>query len=100
MKTSESFFASFQKAGFLKPASWTPSFGGGPFTANVRFTMPDYELVNGEVQIADYAIRYPTSQLPGLKEGEVITVSGVAYKVRTAPKRILDGTVTRAELKK
>jgi hypothetical protein len=32
MLTSDKFFESFDKAGFLKPASWTPSFGGGPFT--------------------------------------------------------------------
>jgi hypothetical protein len=100
MKSSESFFASFQKAGFLKPASWTPSGGGGPYTANVRFTSPDAEILTGTVVAADYQIEYVTSQLPGLKEGETVVVASVSYKVRTPPTKILDGTVARASLKK
>jgi hypothetical protein len=100
MKSSAEFFESFDKAGFLKPSSWTPSFGGGPYTPKVRFTCPDMEILNGEVLAADYAIRYVSDQLPGLKEGEQITVDGTLYRVRTPPRRILDGTVSRAELKK
>lgn len=100
MLTSAKFFESFDKAGFLKPASWIPSGGGGPYAAKVRFLTPDAALVDGLVVTADFEIRYVTEQLPGLKEAETVTVDGTNYKVRTPPMKILDGSVSRAELKR
>ena len=100
MLSSASFFESFDKAGFLKPASWAPSGGGGPYEPKVRLVTPDTLLQDGTVVVADFEIRYVTAQLPGLKEGEAITVDGVAYKVRRAPMKLQDGSVSRAELKR
>ncbi len=101
MLTSAKFFESFDKAGFLKSASWVPSGGGGPYAGvKVRFLTPDAAIVDGLVVTADFEIRYVTEQLPGLKEAETVTVDGTNYKVRTPPMKILDGSVSRAELKR
>lgn len=100
MLTSAQFFESFNEAGFLKPASWTPSGGGGPYAAKVRLRAPDVSILDGTVIASDREIDYVTDQLPGLKEGEAITVDAVAYVVRKPPMKRLDGTVSVAELKK
>jgi hypothetical protein len=100
MLTSAEFFESFNEAGFLKPASWTPLAGGGPYIANVRLRAPDVAILDGNVIASDREIEYVTEQLPALKEGEAITVDGIAYVVRKPPMKRLDGTVSVAELKK
>lgn len=101
MLTSDKFFESFDQAGFLKSASWTPSFGGDPFTdVKVRLRMPDVAILEGFVVASEPEIDYVTAQLPGLREAEQLVVDGVLYAVRKAPTRRLDGSVSRAELKK
>jgi hypothetical protein len=98
MLSSAKFFEGFDKAGFLKPASWTPSGGGGPYTPRVRYRAPATTLLSDGLRTVDHEIQYVTEQLPGLAEGEQITVDGVLYRVRMRPEALLDGTVSRAEL--
>lgn len=98
MITSAKFFESFDKAGFLKPASWTPSGGGGPHEPRVRYRSPATTLLSDGLRTVDHEIQYVTDQLPGLGEGEQLTVDGVLYRVRMKPEPLFDGTVSRAEL--
>jgi hypothetical protein len=101
MKSSESFFASFQKAGFLKPASWTPSGGGGPYTANVRCARPTPRFSTARRR-GDYEIEYVTEPAarPQGRRGHGRRRSEPATRCAQPPTKILDGTVSRAELKK
>lgn len=98
MITSAEFFESFQEAGFLKPASWTPSGGGTTRTANVRYRASVADVLSDAVRATDHEITYVTDQLPGLTENERITVDGRAFRVRQKPTPLLDGSVSRAEL--
>jgi hypothetical protein len=110
VKTTEQYFESFLRAGFLKACSWTPSAGGATVLTNVRFKSPDIEVAIGTAQTPDYTISFPASYLPGLKEGETLTISNVTingaivasvnFKVRRAPEQLLDGTEMRAVLRK
>ena len=77
MLTTEKYFESFDKAGFLKTASWTPSTGGGPYTCKVRFRAPSSVILNGTLRIVDFEIEYPAIQLPGLRQGEQLTIDEV-----------------------
>lgn len=98
MDTSDEFFEAFDEAGFLKPASWTPSGGGGPYAPKVRYRAPSTVVLDGGLRTVDHEIEFVTAQLPGLAEGEQITVDGVLFRVRQKPEQLLDGTVSRAEL--
>ena len=110
MKTTEKYFESFLRAGFLKACSWTPSVGGATVLTNVRFKSPDIEVAIGSAQTPDYTIGFPASYLPGIKEGETVTISdvtidgvavpSVGFKVRRDPEQLLDGTEMRAVLRK
>lgn len=100
MLTSAKFFESFDKAGFLKLASWTPSFGGDTLEAKVRMRTPDGVFLEGTVVASDPQMEYVTEQLPGLVEGEWVRIDGTDYLVRGTPMKILDGTVSRADLKR
>lgn len=99
MKTTTQLYESFDKAGFLKPASWTPSTGGPTLTAKVRYRGQS-QVVGGDggIRTVDHEIRYPTTAFPGLKEGEIVTVDGADYRVRMKPELLLDGSEARAEL--
>ncbi len=109
MRTTEQQFEGFQRAGFLKACSWTPSAGGPTIVTNVRFKSPDRLLGDLAVQAPDHTIEYPASYLPGLAENEVVTISDVMvdgvtvasknFKVRTPPGQLLDGTLMRADIK-
>jgi hypothetical protein len=98
MLTSAEFFESFDDAGFLKPATWTPFGSSTVLTAKVRYRAPSTTVLDGALRTIDHEIQYVTDQLPGLNEGDAITVDGTPFKVRQRPERILDGTVSRAEL--
>lgn len=92
MIPTDEFFEGFEQAGMTRPASWTPSTGGDPRTAQVLFRAPTEDALAGEAQSTNYSIRYPATKLVGLKRFETITVSGVQYKVREEPRSELDGT--------
>ncbi len=68
-------------------------------TACVLLDMPGQSLL-GDMQIStDYAITYASADLPGLKHGSSITVSGSAYTVREITLQD-DGQISRASLKR
>ncbi|MGH8700062.1 MAG: head-tail joining protein [Burkholderiales bacterium] len=96
---SEDLSVFFQFADFALEASWTPSAGGAPQTAQVLLDAPDEQLLEGAVQSRDYAITYAVTQLTGLKPGETLSVDGVSYTVREVA-ALDDGAVLRATLTK
>ena len=112
MKTSAQFFEDFNAAGFLVPASWTPSpdaiaagATAGIKLTNVRYREMDEDFLDGMVVGAFPSIMYPTAGLPGLIEGEAIAITppeqtAQTFRVRAVPRRGLDGTVCKAFLKK
>lgn len=100
MLTTEQFYASFDKAGFLKTALWKPSSGAAAQSPRVRFKAPTDHALGGEALSTDYSITYPASVLIGLKRGEVVTIDGQDYTVREGPSSNKDGTELEAKLRK
>lgn len=100
MLATDQFFAAFDKAGFLKTASWAPSLGGDIQTPKVRFKASSQDALSGDVKTIDYTIEYPSTVLIGLKRGEVLTIDGAQYTVRESPEIHLDGTLVAAKLRK
>lgn len=100
MLSTADFYEAFDAAGFLKPASWTPSTGGAQQTGSVRFRSPDVELFAGGQVSREYSISYQASLFPGLKTGETVIVDGVTYKVRRSPEAELDGSRLICRLEK
>lgn len=100
MLTTEQFYASFDKAGFLKTALWKPSSGAEAQEVRVRFRAPTDHALAGEALSTDYSITYPASILAGLKRGEVVTIGGQDYTVREGPSSNKDGTELEAKLRK
>lgn len=104
MLTTEKFFESFDKAGFLKTALWTPSGslpGAGVLqSAKVRYSAPSQAVLAGDAVATDYSIQYPASVFPGLRRGEALTVDGISFRVREDPAAELDGSRVMALLEK
>jgi hypothetical protein len=100
MQTTEKFFESFDKVGFLKTALWKPSTGAEVQEARVSFKAPTDHGLAGEALSTDYSITYPASFLIGLKRGEVITIDGQEYTVREGPSSELDESRKQAKLRK
>lgn len=111
MKTTASFFEDFDAAGYLVPATWTPSAeaiaagaAAGTVAKKVRFREADDAFMDGMVIGAFPSIEYPVAWYPGLIEAELITVTppeqaAQVFVVKMPPKRGLDGTVAKAFLK-
>jgi len=109
MLSTEQFYASFDKAGFLKTALWKPSTGAEAQEARVRFRAPTDHALAGEALSTDYSISYPASVLAGLKRAEVVTIQTIVngqvidsqdYTVREGPSSNKDGTELEAKLRK
>lgn len=112
MKTTASFFEDFDAAGYLVPATWTPSVeaiadgaAAGLVTSKVRYRESDETLMDGMALIASPSAEYPVAWFPGLIEGEEITITppgqaAQVFIVRMPPRRGLDGTVAKAFLKR
>jgi hypothetical protein len=109
MLSTEQFYASFDKAGFLKTALWKPSSGAEAQEVRVRFKAPTDHALAGEALSTDYSITYPASLLPGLKRAEVVTIQTIVggvvidsteYTVREGPSSNKDGTELEAKLRK
>lgn len=88
------FFADFAVA-----ASWTPANGSPAQTAQVMLDEPDMDIFGASELSRDWMMSYPSSQLVGLKTGEIVTVNGADYKVREI-KALEDGTIMSAKLSK
>jgi hypothetical protein len=104
MLDTSKFFEAFDKAGFLKPALWTPSSGlpgaGIQQSAQVRYRQPSADVLAGDAFAEAYSISYPSTVFPGLRRGETVTVDGVQFKLREDPRRELDGSRCLAQLSK
>jgi len=104
MLSTDKFYESFDKAGFLKTALWTPSVGlpgaGVQQSARVRFKAPNRDALSGEFSVTDYTIKYSAAALVGLKRGETLTIESAQYKVREGPHSLLDGSELEAYLAK
>lgn len=100
MLSTEQFYASFDKAGFLKTALWKPSSGAEAQEVRVRFKAPTDHALAGEALSTDYSISYPASVLAGLKRGEVLAIDGQDYTVREGPSSNKDGSEFEAKLRK
>lgn len=104
MLDTATFFQSFDKAGFLKTALWTPSTGlpgaGVQQSARVRFKGAAHEAFAGEVATIEYTIEYPAAALIGLKRGETLGIDSANYTVRESPVKQLDGSRLEAKLAK
>lgn len=102
MLATNKFFESFNKAGFLSTALWTPSAGlpgaGVQQSAQVRFKAPTRDILGGDASTTDYTISYPATLFPGLKRGETLTIAAASYTVRENPHKQLDGSRLEAPL--
>ena len=98
MISTDKFYESFDRAGFLTEAVWKPSAGGPAQSSKVRFRSPTDSVLGGEVLATDYSIRYPAVKFVGLKRDEILTIKGFKYAVRESPASNLDGSVMDAKL--
>ena len=95
---AERFWSAFQGVGMLDEASYQPPvgdlvvFSGG-------FKRPDQVVLDGMVHTTDYSIEYLASDVT-LRQGFVLTIAGIQYKVRQTPLANEDGTFVTALLEK
>ena len=86
-------------ADFGQQVSWTPSLGGAAITGLMLFDQPD-EVIDADTMSRQYLVTFETTAWPGLKRGEQITTAGVAYALRTDPRRMDDGVFSAVNLRK
>jgi hypothetical protein len=61
------------------------------------FRAPDETLLDGLALSTDYTMRFPSSALPELAVGQVVTIGGEQYRVREV-RAFGDGSERRAAL--
>ena len=83
----EQLYLAAQHAGSGAPGS----------TVQVAFQAPDESVLDGYQLSADYRIRYPASYLPGLQANDLLSIDGMAYRVR-AVRAVSDGSEHEARL--
>lgn len=83
-----------------RPTTWVPSAGGATVTGLVILDQPDEDVDGGGVISRQYQATLATATWPGLKRGEVLTIDGVAYKLRTDPRAESDGLFSMVMLSK
>ena len=93
----EQLYLAAQHAGLLKQAHWSPASGAPGSTVQVAFQAPDESVLDGYQLSADYRIRYPASYLPELQANDVLSIDGMAYRVRTV-RAVSDGSEYEARL--
>jgi len=97
VRVIEQLYLAAQHAGLLKQAHWSPASGAPGSTVQVAFQAPDESVLDGYQLSADYRIRYPASYLPGLQANDVLSIDGMAYRVR-AVRAVSDGSEHEARL--
>jgi hypothetical protein len=109
--STEQLFQDADDAGFLVPASWVPSVAAGsgpPIATKVFYREQDEDYLSGMVAVNFPSMSFPSSWLPGLIENETVTLdmsslggsAAAVFTVRKATDRDLDGTRTKAYLKR
>lgn len=78
MLTIDDFFSAAADAGLTDAATWTPA-GGSPTDIDV-FRDSQFAIAAG-MESARPSIRVPTERVPGIKQGDAITLSIGSYLV-------------------
>jgi hypothetical protein len=76
------FFPAFKATGITVEAIVAPG-GGTDVTVDVIYSQPDARFTTG-VQSAQHLMEYQAADLPGLIEGDAVTIDGTAFRVREA----------------
>jgi hypothetical protein len=92
------FFEAFKSAGLLEPCVYKP---GTPSekTFDAGWQQPDNLFLGDEAQATDYLLEFQTADLPTLRNGDPITVAGVAFTVRAPAQKRGDGFFSSVALK-
>ena len=98
MAFAEDMTVFFSGDEFAVEATFTPT-GGASVTANVILDRPTEDLLGGDALSDEYAITYPASALPGVRAGDIGTIAGTRYRIRSA-KAQGDGALVQAVLTK
>jgi len=77
-------YASLGEAVTLTPQSGSPVAGRGVFD---RVGKPLF----GEVMASEPSLRYSVAAFPGVVRGDVFSIGGEQWRVRQAPRLLLDG---------
>lgn len=78
-------YASLGEAVTLTPVAGSPVSGRGVFD---RAGKP----VFGEVMASEPSLRYAVTTFPAVVRGDVFTIGGAQWRVRQAPRLLLDGS--------
>ena len=92
----EDLYDAAARSGLLQQAVWGPDLGP-KVTAWVEFRAPDASILDGIGLSTDYAMRFPTSRLADIEQGDTLEIGGVAYRVREV-RAVGDGSELRASL--
>lgn len=102
MKPAADFYAAFERAGFLCPATWTARIGGASAQAGVRYKAPTVEVLGGEGVITlDASARWPYGTFADARAGDrlqVVTQHGTADHRIAELHRVGSGEQVRADL--
>lgn len=93
------FLAAAKATGMLKVATFIAA-GGGSVSLDVGFNQPDELMLSDQVQSREYMIEYESAAGAALLSGTLVTIDGVVYRVRAAPRSVRDGFFSTAELTK
>jgi len=80
--------------------SWTSSVSAQVTNGLMLFDQPDSDIAGGEIKSREYLVTFETAAWAGLKRSEVLTIGGVAYKLRTDPDLGSDGVFSSVKLSK
>jgi len=83
--------------GFLTECEWRPSEGGFCERELVSLQTSDQTVLNQLTLSAETYMTYPSGQLLGLRQGEVVTIDERCFQVREVM-AISDGSEMRAKL--
>lgn len=103
MKTAAELYASFGRAGFLRPARWTAQPGGSTVAGDVRYRKPSAEpLGDGGVIVSDPSAQFPATQFVGIKRRDRLEIDTAddgtqAFRVRELH-ALADGAELQATL--
>lgn len=91
MPFAEDLSVFFSASEFASQARW------GALTANVLLDSPTEDVLGGRALSEEYEATMPSTALPGVSRGELLTIAGGTYKVREV--RLLDdGLLKRLKL--
>lgn len=74
-----------------KPATVSPAAGGPTAFGRAILNAPGAILLGGAVVADSPSAQYPTADFPAVAPGDVLTLGGTAYIVRTPPDPSQDG---------